>query len=49
MDFEILNSGSDGNSLVLNRSILLDAGVAYKKVEPFVKGLQIVFVSHIHS
>lgn len=49
MDFEILNSGSDGNSLVLNRSILLDAGVAYKKVEPFVRGLQIVFVSHIHG
>lgn len=46
MKYEIINSGSDGNAIVLNDEILLDCGVSYKKIEPYVKKLKIVCISH---
>ena len=49
MTFEIIGSGSSGNALVLNESILLDAGLPYKKIGPFVKPLKMVFISHCHG
>lgn len=49
MKFEILESGSSGNCLILNDIIALDMGVGYKKVAPYVRGLQLVFVGHQHG
>lgn len=49
MTFDVIESGSSGNAVVLNDTILLDCGVAYKKIEPYIKGLQLVFISHCHS
>lgn len=48
MKYEIINSGSDGNAIVLNDEILLDCGVSYKKIEPYVKKLKLVCISHEH-
>ena len=48
MDFHIINSGSDGNSVVLEKNILIDAGVAYKKIEPFMGDLKLVLLTHEH-
>lgn len=46
--FQIVQSGSAGNCLILNDIIALDMGVAYKKVAPYVRALQLVFVGHQH-
>lgn len=48
MTCNVIQSGSDGNCLILNGIISLDMGVAYKKVDPYVKGLQLVFCGHDH-
>lgn len=49
MTCEVLQTGSSGNCVILNGVIALDMGVAYKKVAPHVRGLQLVFVSHEHG
>ncbi len=46
---EILQTGSSGNCVILNGIIALDIGVVYKKVAPYSRGLQLVFVGHEHT
>lgn len=48
-EYEILQTGSSGNCVILNGIIALDMGVPYKKVSPHVRGLQVVFVGHEHT
>lgn len=48
MKYKIINSGSDGNCILINDEILLDCGVSFKKIEPYYKKLKLVFISHIH-
>lgn len=48
MTYDIIATGSSGNCVILNGVISLDIGVPYKKVAPYVKGLQLVFCSHAH-
>ena len=49
MNYNILNSGSDGNCLIIEDTIAIDMGVSYKKLSPYVKKLKIVLTSHIHG
>ena len=35
--------------MILNNEILIDCGVSYKALKPFVKGLKLVLLTHIHS
>ena len=48
MNYKIINSGSDGNCLILDNIIAIDMGVSYKKLSPYVKKLQIVLLTHRH-
>lgn len=48
MNYKIINSGSDGNCLIIENKIAIDMGVSYKKLSPHVKTLQIVLLTHIH-
>ncbi len=48
MKYKIINTGSDGNCILINDEILLDCGVSFKKIEPYYKKLKLVFISHIH-
>lgn len=48
MTYEIVNSGSDGNAIIVN-DILLDVGVPYKKIEPYLNKIKFIFISHRHS
>lgn len=48
MKYKIINSGSDGNAILLNDEILLDCGVTYKKIEPYIKNIKLVCISHEH-
>lgn len=49
MDYTIISTGSKGNAVILNNEILIDCGVPYKALKPFVKGLKLVLLTHIHS
>lgn len=49
MSYEIINTGSDGNSIVLNNYFALDMGVSYKKIKPYLDKIKIIFISHEHS
>lgn len=47
--YQIISTGSQGNAVVINSSVLVDCGVPYKAVEPFTKSLKLVLLTHIHS
>lgn len=49
MNYSIINSGSDGNAIIVEDILLLDCGVSFKKIEPYYKKLKLVFISHCHS
>ena len=49
MDYTIISTGSKGNAVILNNEILIDCGVPYKAIKPYVKGLKLVLLTHCHS
>ena len=49
MNFEVVATGSKGNAVIINDEILIDCGVAFKKIEPYVKKLKLVLLTHVHS
>lgn len=49
MTFNVIATGSTGNAVVINDSILIDCGVPYKALEPVKKGLKLVLLTHVHS
>ena len=49
MEYRIISTGSKGNAVILNDEILIDCGVPYKSIKPYVKGLKLVLLTHIHS
>jgi len=49
MRYEIISTGSNGNGVVINDRILIDCGVSFKSVRPYMKKLDIVLLTHQHS
>ena len=49
MKYEIIASGSTGNAVIFNDSVLVDCGVGFTKLAPFYQKLRIVLLTHIHS
>ena len=49
MVYDIIATGSDGNALIINDSILIDCGVPYKALKHHAKRLQLVLLTHAHS
>lgn len=45
----IIATGSSGNAVLLNGSILIDCGVPFKKLEAVKNDLKLVLLTHIHS
>ena len=48
MNYKIINSGSDGNCVIVNDIIAIDMGVSYKKLTPYLSKLKIVLLTHQH-
>lgn len=46
---DVIATGSTGNSVVLGDMILLDCGVPYKLIEPYVRDLRLVLLTHVHG
>ena len=49
MSCDVISTGSKGNAVVVGGVILIDAGVPFKKLEPYVKDLCMVFLTHRHG
>lgn len=48
MNYEIINTGSDGNAILINNCFLLDCGINYKKIKSYLKNIKLIFISHSH-
>lgn len=49
MRYNIIATGSQGNALVLENSILIDCGVTFKALKEVYKDLKIVLLTHEHG
>ena len=49
MTFDVIATGSAGNAVVLNDTILIDCGVPFKKLEHVKDDLKLVLLTHSHS
>lgn len=49
MIYSIINTGSDGNAMVIENIIMIDCGLSYKKIKPYVNKLQLILLTHIHA
>jgi len=49
MNYNIIETGSKGNAVIFNGVVMVDCGVAFNKLLPFLQDLQLVLLTHIHS
>lgn len=49
MTFDIISTGSKGNAVVLNSSIMIDCGVPFNRLSPYIKPLRLVLLTHEHG
>ena len=49
MKYEIIGSSSKGNCIIVEDILMLDCGVAYSKIKPYLKKAKLIFISHIHK
>jgi len=47
--YKVIGTGSPGNCIIYHNSIMVDMGVPYSKIQPYIKDLQIVLLTHEHS
>ena len=48
MTFDVIATGSTGNAVAINGSILIDCGVPFKALDGVKKDLQLVLLTHAH-
>lgn len=49
MTYDVIGTGSSGNAVVINDSILVDIGLPWKKIQPYAKALKLVLLTHEHG
>ena len=49
MRFNIISTGSKGNAVIINDNILIDCGVPFMLLTPYVKDLRLVLLTHEHG
>lgn len=47
--FKVIATGSQGNAVVMGEEILIDCGVPFKRLEPYIQRLQLVLLTHRHG
>jgi len=48
MTYQVIHSGSEGNAILYHEHILVDIGVPFASIKPFIYGIQIVLLTHRH-
>ena len=49
MTYRIINSGSDGNCVIISDILAIDMGVSWKKLTPYVENIEMVLLTHQHT
>lgn len=49
MRYNIISTGSKGNAVVINDSIMIDAGVPFRKLAEVYRLIKLVLLTHIHG
>lgn len=49
VNYNILSTGSKGNAVIIHDRILVDCGVPYRMIQPYIGQLKLVLLTHIHS
>ena len=49
MIYKVIASGSDGNAVLYHNSILVDCGIPFSLVKPYLYNIQIVLLTHEHG
>lgn len=49
VEYKILSSGSKGNATILERQVMIDCGIPYKMLRPYVRDIKLVLLTHIHT
>ena len=49
MNYKVVQTGSSGNCIILNEEIMVDCGLSYKKVEPYLKKIKVLLITHTHQ
>lgn len=47
--YVVIGTGSRGNSVLVNDSILIDAGLPYIRIEPYMDKIKLCLLTHIHG
>jgi phosphoribosyl 1,2-cyclic phosphodiesterase len=47
--YNIISTGSKGNAVILGGAVLIDAGVPFKALKPYLAPLKLVLLTHKHS
>ena len=49
LSYNIISTGSRGNAVILNDTVLIDCGVSFKALRPAIRPLKLVLMTHSHS
>ena len=47
--YNIISTGSKGNAVILGGCVLVDCGVPYKELSPYIRDLRLVLLTHSHG
>lgn len=47
--YNIISTGSHGNCVIYHKSIMVDIGVPYSVIKPYVKDIELVLLTHEHK
>ena len=47
--YTVIGTGSTGNAVLLNNRILVDCGVPYRDIAPYIRQIQLVLLTHCHG
>ena len=49
MKYRVIGSNSKGNAIIYDNKFMVDCGVPYNRIKPYIKDLEYVFLTHRHN
>ena len=47
--YTIIGTGSSGNAVIVNKHVLVDCGLPYIKIKPYMDDIRLVLLTHVHK